>query len=151
MSNPIHDGLSLGRRRYTNSRPSLRVVNFYSLPISVEIEAGQTKSGTGEDGKPWSKTYAFPYGEILGTHALSDGDPVDVYLGKDPMSRWVYVVHQLRRDGEYDEDKVLLGFSSEGEAVNCYKQHGPPWGLGSVDRMTFDNFLHGYLASNRKM
>lgn len=145
-----HDRLALARQRYTNARPRPRAVQFQGLPISVEIEPGQTRSGVEEGGAPWSKTYKYPYGEVRGTRALSDGDPVDVYLGPDPLQRTVYVVHQLRRDGSYDEDKVMLGFPSEGEAVACYKSHGPSWGFGSLDRMTVDQFRHGYLASNRK-
>lgn len=150
MAQPIHDGIALGRRRYTNARPGSRAVDFQGLPIKVEIEPGDTKSGMGEDGRPWSKTYKVPYGEVKKTEALSDGDPVDVYLGPDPRAQWVYVVHQLRHNGEYDEDKCMLGFPSEGEAVLAYKQHGPSWGFGSMDRMTMDQFRHGYLASNRK-
>lgn len=145
-----HDGLALGRQRYSNSRPGLRTVNFRGLPVKVEIDSGDTRGGVGEDGRRWEKTYTVPYGEIPSTRALSDGDPVDVYLGPAPESSMVYVVHQLRRDGSYDEDKVMLQFGSLGEAILAYKQHGPPWGFGSVDTMTADQFVHGYLASNRR-
>lgn len=145
------DGLALGRRRYTNARPGLRTVNFQGLPIKIEIDKGDTRSGVGEGGEEWEKTYTVPYGEIPQSRALSDGDPVDVYIGPNPSAPLVYVVHQLRRDGSYDEDKCMLGFSSAGEAVLAYKQHGPPWGFGTMDILTFDQFRHGYLASNRRM
>lgn len=145
----LHNGVYLGTKRYSNARG--RAADFRGLPINVEIEAGQTKSGIGEDGRPWQKTYSVPYGEVKKTMALSDGDPVDVYLGPSPEATMVYVVHQLRRDGSYDEDKCMLGFASSGEAVRAYKQHGPPWGFGTMDTMTFDQFRHGYLASNRKI
>lgn len=146
-----HDGLALGAKRYSNSRPALRVVDFHGLPVKIEIEAGETKSGIGEDGKQWSHTYAVPYGEIPSSRALSDGDGVDVYLGPNPLATTVYVIHQLRRNGNFDEDKCLLGFASLGEAVQTYKEHGPSWGFGSIDTMTVDQFIHGYLASNRKV
>ena len=149
--NHFHDGLELGRQRYTNARPGVRTVSFKGLPVKIEIEVGETKSGVGEDGKVWSHTYKVPYGEIPSSRALSDGDGVDVYLGKDLAADTVYVIHQLKRDGSYDEDKVMLGFPSDGEAILAYKQHGPPWGFGTVDRMTFDQFRNGYLASNRKL
>lgn len=144
-----HDGLRLGSLRYSNARG--RAADFRGLPLNIEIEAGQTKSGVGEDGRPWSKTYSVPYGEVRKTMALSDGDPVDVYVGPAWDAPMVYVVHQLRRDGKYDESKVMLGFSSQGEAIAAYKKHGPSWGFGSCDIMTFDQFRHGYLASNRKI
>lgn len=145
-----HDGLALGRRRYTNARPGLRTVTFNGLPIKIEIEAGDVRSGVGEDGRPWSHEYAVPYGEISSSRALSDSDGVDVYLGPGPETSMVYVVHQLRRDGSYDEDKCMLGFPSSGEAVLAYKRHAPTWGFGTMDTLTWDQFLHGYLASNRK-
>lgn len=150
MTHPLHNGLRLGERRYSNSRPIKRVANFRGLPINIEIEVGDIKSGTDDLGRPWSHEYDYPYGEVKGTHALSDGDPVDVYLGPDHQSEWVYVIHQNKADGSYDEDKCMLGFSSEGEAVSTYKNHGPAWGFGSLDRMTFDQFKHGYLAANRR-
>lgn len=123
---------------------------FRGLPINIEIEAGQTKSGVGEDGQPWEHVYAAPYGEILSTEG-EDGDPVDIYLGPFESADEVYVVHQLRRDGSFDEDKVFLGFAGAAEAEDCYRMHGPPWGFGTMDKMTFDQFQNGYLASNRAL
>jgi hypothetical protein len=152
MAYKFHDGLALGSRRYSNARAGLRTVDFHGLPIKIEIEAGQTKSGVGEDGKPWSHEYTVPYGEIPSSRALSDNDGVDVYLGPaTSTATLVYAIHQLRRDGSFDEDKVMLGFASSGEAILAYKQHGPSWGFGSMDTMTVDQFIHGYLASNRKI
>jgi hypothetical protein len=142
-------GLELGRRRYAGARLN-RAASFRGLPVRVEIEVGERRSGVSEGGTPWSRVYSVPYGEVSGTRALSDGDPVDCYLGPSADADVVYVVHQLRRDGSYDEDKCMLGFPSEADAVLAYRQHGPEWGLGSIDRMTFDQFKHGYLASNRR-
>lgn len=141
------DGVALGNHRYSNAK---RTVVFQGLPIRIEIEVGDTKSGTDEAGRPWSHIYKVPYGEIPSSHALSDGDPVDVYVGPNPLAGLVYVVHQNRMDGSHDEDKVLLGFNSAGDAVLAYKQHGPDFGFGAMDVMTFDQFKHGYLAANRR-
>lgn len=145
-----YDRISQGGQRYTNSRPRLRTVPFRGLLLNIEIEKGETKSGIGEDGKSWSHVYEFLYGEIANTTALSDGDPVDVYLGTDTMAPMVFIVHQVRLDGTPDEDKVFLAFSSESDAIAAYKAHGPQWGLGSVDSMSWQEFKNGYLAANRK-
>lgn len=145
------DRLAKASKQFTNARPVLRTVQFHGIPVSIEIEAGQSKSGIDEAGNKWSHLYKVPYGEIPSTKALSDGDAVDVYLGPNAGASMVYVVHQLRRDGKFDEDKCMLGFPSAGEAVAAYKSHGPSWGFGSMDTMTADQFIHGYLASNRSI
>ncbi len=132
------------------SMPVKRRTSFLGLPINVEIDAGDTKSGINEAGEKWETTYLIPYGEIDRTLALSDGDPVDVYLGPFELQDVpVFVVHQLKKDGSFDEDKVMLGFPGAAEAADAYRMHGPPWGFGMMDTMSFDQFVHGYLASNR--
>lgn len=144
------DRVAFASRRFTNARPALRTVNFQGLPIKIEIEVGDIKSGVDEAGNIWSHKYTVPYGEIPSSKTLADGDGVDVYLGSNPLAQMVYVIHQRKLDGSYDEPKVMLGFQSSGDAVLAYKQHGPTWGFGSLDILTWDQFLHGFLASNRK-
>jgi len=145
------DGLSLGRRRYGNSRPARRTVTFNGVPVKVEIEPGETRSGVDERGRPWSHEYRYAYGEIPSSRSPADGDGVDVYLGPDLSAPMVYVVHQVHSDGTYDEDKVMLGFPSEGEAVLAFKQHGASWAFGTMDILTWDQFRNGYLVSNRRI
>lgn len=138
-----------------------RSTTFRGLPISIEIEVGETRSGVGLEGEKWSKTYDVAYGEVDKTLAPTDGDPVDVYLGPlagdanratpglEARADLVFVVHQLRKDGSPDEDKVMLGFWDAMDAALAYRRHGPPWGFGTMDVMTWDQFVHGYLAANR--
>ena len=133
-----------------NSRPAKRTITWHSIPIKIEIDKGDTKEGYDESGNPWSHEYKFPYGEIPSTHALSDGDPVDIYIGESSQSTLVYVIHQRKKNGSFDEDKCFLNFPDRASAILAYKQHGPAWGFGSMDQMTVDQFIHGYLASNRK-
>lgn len=144
------DRLLNGSERYSNSRPALRETSVHGLPVSIEIEAGQTRGGVGEDGEKWERTYTVPYGEFRQSEALSDGDGVDVYVGPDRASQTVYVVHQLRRDGSYDEDKVMAQFGSARDAERAYRDHGPEWGFGSMDEMSANEFVKGYMASNRR-
>lgn len=132
------------------SRPTKRETDFAGLPINVEIEQGDTKRGVDESGQPWEHTYQFPYGEIQRTEG-EDGDPVDVYLGGGDPEADVHVVHQLRMDGTYDEDKVMLGFPDLASAEKAYREHGPSFGFGSIDSMTLDQFKNGYLAANRPL
>lgn len=140
----IDNGVERGSLQYGNSRPVKRSTTFQGIPISIEIEVGDHIVGNG-----WEKTYTVPYGEIPGSATLADGEGVDVYLGPDPRSEVVFVVHQNKRDGTYDEDKVFLGFPGERDALAAYFAHGPEWGFGTFDVMTVDEFRHGYLAANR--
>lgn len=140
----MNDGLSLGRIRYSNTREVKRQTAFQGIPISVEIDVGDYIVGNG-----WAKKYYAAYGEIPNSATLADGEGVDVYLGPDQESDFVFVVHQNKRNGTYDEDKVFLAFSSERDALKCYFDHGPEWGFGSLDTMTVAEFKNGYLASNR--
>ena len=133
----------------TFTRQTVRKTKFAGLPINVEIDKGQTKSGKDANGIAWSHLYAFPYGEIDGTEG-EDLDPVDVYLGPDEGAPQVFVVHQVDEQGKFDEDKVFLGFRGIEDAEKAYRDHGPAWGFGSIDSMTLGEFIHGYLAANRK-
>lgn len=127
--------------------PHVRRTHFKGLPIDVELDIGMTASGKGPDG-PWSVTYKHPYGEIPDSCG-ADSDPVDVYIGPNPHADFVYVVHQVKINGKYDEDKCFLGFDSPIEATKCYFEHGPRWGFSSLETLTFDQFLNGYMVSNR--
>lgn len=150
-----HDGIFRGAAKYGNSRPVRRTVDFHGVEISVEFDVGETKRGVGQYGEVWTNTYKHAYGEIPNSRSLADGDGVDVLLGPDEKAKMVFVVHQNRRDGSYDEDKCLLQFRTRESAIQAYRDQAPVWGLVDeevqVDEMTVDQFLSGYLASNRKM
>lgn len=96
---------------------------FQGLEIDVENAAGSTRSGTSPDGKRWSTTMKFPYGEIRGTEG-ADGDKLDAYVGPNAVSPLVVVIHQQDPDtGEYDEDKCMLGWEDDRAAVEAYLAH----------------------------
>jgi hypothetical protein len=48
---------------------------------------------------------------------------LDCYVGDDPASDWVYVVDQavLGDRRKFDESKVMLNFSSMGDALRTYR------------------------------
>lgn len=81
------------------------------------------------------------YGEFRKSLAV-DGDKLDVFLGPKPKSPWVFVVHQVvPSTGDYDEDKVMLGFESHENAVKAYLAHyDDPRFLGSVTTVHIDRF-----------
>ena len=96
---------------------------FQGLEIDVENAAGSTRSGVSPEGKPWSTTMLFPYGEVRGTEG-ADGDKLDVYVGPNAVSPLVVVIHQQDPDTqEYDEDKCMLGWDEETAAIAAYLAH----------------------------
>jgi len=98
-------------------------VRVGGLDISIENRKGSVRSGTDEDGKPWSVKMPCDYGYICGTLG-KDGDHLDVFLG--PVRNLtdespVWVMNQKAKDGmAFDEHKVLLGFRHVGEAWQAY-------------------------------
>lgn len=123
-----------------------RRADFQGLPLNIEIEAGETRGGTGEDGQPWEHTYAVPYGEVDGTLG-ADGDPIDVYVGSVANAPNVLVVHQRFAGGSFDEDKCMLGFPDESSAERAYRAHGPSWGWGGSEWLPFEAFVEQYVRT----
>lgn len=102
----------------------VRTISWRSLTINIEQDRGDYREwhdpATGKAGRT---LMLLPYGEVAGSMA-ADGDPVDVFVGPDENAPFVFVVHQRRLDtGHYDEDKVMLGFSSPMAAKYAYLAH----------------------------
>lgn len=116
-------------------------IDVQGLDISIENPRGSTRSGVGEDGKPWSHVMSDHYGYIRRTTG-ADGEHVDTYVGPHPDSKRVYVVDQLnQKTGAFDEHKIMLGFRTKGDAVRAYKSNfDPGWKVGKVKDMTIDQF-----------
>lgn len=124
-------------------------LRFQGLAISIENPKGSTRSGTDRGGKAWTTTMRHDYGYVRGTCGV-DKDHVDCYIGPDPEATTAYIVHQ-RKAGQwdqYDEDKVMLGFSSEAAARTAYLQHyDDPRFLGPITAMPMDEFKRKALAT----
>lgn len=118
-------------------------ITFQGLPIAIEQRVGDERKWadktTGEEG---STLMRFAYGYIEGTLG-PDGDEYDCYVGPDPSAPFVYVVHQNEAGGsrEWDEDKVMLGFSSPHAAKDAYLIHYDRAEFyGSMSQMTVEEF-----------
>jgi DNA-directed RNA polymerase beta subunit len=120
------------------------------VTLKIELEPGDKRTGTSPEGKTWEKIMSCAYGYIPKTEG-DDDECVDVYLNTlDPTFLQVYVVHQKKKDGGHDEDKVMLGYANEAAATAAYKLHGPEWGLGKVDQYSWEDFKDDYLEEARK-
>ena len=55
-------------------------VDFFGMPVCVEIVAGGVKHSTNRDGEPWQKTFKCDYGYFEGITG-GDGEFLDCYIG----------------------------------------------------------------------
>ncbi|MGX0617628.1 orotate phosphoribosyltransferase-like protein [Cupriavidus metallidurans] len=115
---------------------------LHGLDITIENPRGSTRSGTDQDGKPWSVDMANHYGYIKRTEG-ADGDHVDAFIGPNPDSTHVFVVDQVDpRIGKFDEHKVMLGFDSLKAAREGYHaNYEKGWkGAAAITPMSVDEF-----------
>lgn len=102
--------------------PFVGCCNFQGLVIDLENLAGSYREGKG-----WRNFMHHHYGEFRGSLG-TDGDPLDVYVGPNALSPLAVVIHQVTPEtGIYDEDKVMVGFDGEEEAIQAYmRQYDKP-------------------------
>jgi hypothetical protein len=120
---------------------------IHGLKVSIENRKGSTRSGVDKDGHEWSIKMHADYGRIRGSVG-ADGDLLDCYVGPNPESTRVFVIHQNDpTTGAYDEDKVMLGFDSPEEAKALYlKQYDRPGFFGSMEETDIDTFKEKAMA-----
>lgn len=103
------------------------------LDITLEAVKGTKRVGWDEKDKRWeSAPLSAHYGYIRRTESLADAQHIDVYLGPHPQSELVFIVNQLKANGNWDEHKVMLGFQSKQKARRCYLQHYTPRMYGGI-------------------
>jgi SPP1 gp7 family putative phage head morphogenesis protein len=121
----------------------LERVKVAGFDVVIENPAGSTRTWIEPDGTTGSTLMRYPYGFIARAMG-ADGEPVDVYVGPDPDPAFVFVVHQRAKAdgfGTYDEDKVMLGWSSADAAREAYlAQYNDPRFFGGMSVFTIDDF-----------
>lgn len=142
-------------------------VRWRGLTIDVENRKGSTRRGVDADGHRWATKMRYDYGEIrrvrhagrtagqggaLPAPRGADDEKVDVYLGPDERSDRVFVVHQSDpATGRYDEDKVMLAFSSAAAARRAYlRQYDRPGFFGGMDELSIGEF-RAFLLDRRNL
>jgi len=99
-------------------------VKVHGLTAVIETPKGYSRHGKTPDGKSWHQVMPYHYGYLRGIEG-ADGDSLDVALGDDPSSDWVYVFDQAHLPGGkksgFDESKVFANFSSQGDALRAFK------------------------------
>jgi hypothetical protein len=110
------------------NQPDNYKANFRGLPITIEFRKGDVKSGTDVFGNQWSKVLKHHYGYFDGIEG-ADGQELDVYINPDAKflnSSKIFRIEQLdTKTGEFDEYKIMLGFSHRLEARQAYLSNMP--------------------------
>lgn len=96
-------------------------IRVHGFDITIENPKGSWRSGSSLDGKTWRSQLPHHYGYIKRTTG-ADGDHVDVFVGPHLKSPHIFVIdqHNLHGEKSFDEHKVLIGFSSVGQAKQAY-------------------------------
>lgn len=105
--------------KLAKSHDIVREIECCGLKICIENDTGDIRSGSDESGKNWTTVMRHPYGYIKGTMA-TDGDEMDCYVGPNQNADDVYVIIQTKPTGEFDENKVMIGFDSKHAAKTAF-------------------------------
>ena len=114
------------------------------LKIAIENPAGSIRSGTDPNGNEWQITMKHHYGFIKNTTG-ADGDEIDVFvknhLADEP--KCAYIIKQLDNNGQFDEQKVIIGADSEEEAKEIYlSNYEKGWqGFGGIKKISIADLL----------
>lgn len=100
-------------------------VTFAGFKISIENAKGSKRYWTDDKGNTGYNEMKNHYG-YFSKSLGHDGDHVDVFLGDNQESDKIYVVDQNKKDGSFDESKVMLGFNSKKEAKEAYLSNFTP-------------------------
>lgn len=127
--------------------PIKKRLKLWGFDISIENPAGSVRRWYDPHGKETGSTKMhYDYGYIRRTEG-TDGDHVDVYIGPDTDSERVYVIDQMKKPAtgsdwsHFDEQKVMLGFSSASDAKTAYgRQYDDPRFFGSMKEMSMAEF-----------
>lgn len=121
-------------------------VTFAGFKISIENAKGSKRYWTDDKGNTGYNEMKNHYG-YFSKSLGHDGDHVDVFLGDNQDSDKVYVVDQNKKDGTFDESKVMLGFNSKKEAKEAYLSNfTPDWkgfrAITGVSKKLFKKWLY---------
>ncbi len=117
-------------------------INVQGFDITIENPKGSVRSGVDADGKAWETTMQNHYGYFKLTEG-KDGDHIDVFVGYNPTSEKIFVVDQVDpQTKEFDESKVMLGFTSAEDAKAAYmSNYEADWqGFGNITEVSVEDF-----------
>jgi ppGpp synthetase/RelA/SpoT-type nucleotidyltranferase len=121
--------------------PNMHSTEFQGLPVVIQWPKGSIRVGEKEDGTPYKGEMKADYGYIPDTTDADNDDHLDIYIGPEEKSKNVYVVEQLKDNGEFDEWKLMLGFQSLEDAEEMFAVHAGEEHVGKIEEMPFADLL----------
>lgn len=126
-------------------------VRIKGFEISVENPRGTYRKGKDKNGKEWRQKMPHHYGYFTRTLG-KDGDAIDVFIGKDYDFDTIYVVDQVKPNGEFDESKVMFCFKDEASAKKGYlDSYSKDWkGFKKITGVNLDFFKEWLYDGHRQ-
>ena len=139
----LENALTEDSEENKNDRLVQKHIDFFGMPICVEIIKGGVKYSKTFEGVPWQRTLKCDYGYFDGVTG-EDDEYLDCYVGPNhtiPEGK-VYIIKQMRPNGiDYDEDKIIIGCMSLDEAEKLYMEHcHSEKCFGGIKEYTVDQF-----------
>lgn len=123
------EGLYHGKK--TSPDSVKKIVDFQGMKVKIDRPKGFVLLGKDEQGKLWRRAYKLDYGFIPKTEG-GDGEGADVFLGPDAGAQTSFWAIQKKKDGSFDEYKIMLGFQTRAAAKKAYTDHIPSRFLGGL-------------------
>jgi len=95
------------------ARDETPIIQMFGLPIVIECNKGEKRWPNGPD---WPAGYGY-IASAIGT----DGDELDCFIGDDLTSQKVFILNHNDEEGEFEELKVMLGYSDIQDALMDYE------------------------------
>lgn len=108
--------------RMDDGKRPIYKTKLHGMTLGIQYRPGDERHG---------RKLKYAYGWIQNTRG-EDGMAIDAYLGPDLDSRETFRITQLQENGEFDEYKYMLGFSSELKAETAYKKCMPAKFFGGI-------------------
>lgn len=125
-------------------------IDFKGIPITIENKIGTVRKWKDPFGGTGETKMLAAYGYIENTTAL-DEDELDVYVGPNSDSDLVVIVDQQNpHTGQYDEQKVFLGFGNAQLALDCYYAHIDRDMFSAYTVMALEDFRRWYYEKQGK-
>lgn len=139
---PSGDIVDLAERNRRLSKDSasgsLPSITFQDIKIAIENDIGSIREGIGYNNQPFKVRMVWPYGYIEDTVGM-DGEEIDCFVGPDSKAEEAFIIWE-KASGE---EKVMLGFPTQMDAVDAFCIHYQPNPLdflGTITRVNMDDF-----------